>query len=615
MNDLTPSPDIRLWSDRFPQRPWVITSLERLLDVLDIIDGGGAGVAALDFETTGLDPTCCEVRLASIVNDDVEVLVDFFALPGGFNDNAHLFDKISWIVFNAGFEQSWFRYACPDVPITCWDVGHLKRSIQGGGHMSLASMALSDLGISLSKEQQVSNWSAPELSLEQLAYALDDSVITWELWKHWQARADRRQRDCFNLLNDLVLPCEDMQRHGMLLDCDRHAELVAHWRDIQWSKEVEIRKLITTGHVENLNSRRQLSQFFCRILPDDILDLWPQTEKTGDLQMDKDALKAMAYAGRGTPLGDVLRLLMDYNTISKYLSSFGQTLIDKARHAADGRIHARYNIGAARTGRFSSSNPNLQQIPRDRELLGEETSIRRSFVAPPGRELVSLDYSGIELRMLALLSGDEQLLHDCVYGDVHLEVGSYWAGRKLDKSVVEDKRIRQAAKGVSFGIIYGSGVPGLAVTMGTDMDVAGSLMSYWEDRYTNAFRYRYEMERQAREDGYIRCVDGGTIFLGKRPDLPKCANYPVQRAALSIMARAICLHWEQLEQHPSTWLLSTIHDAMIDEADAGVAAEDAYDLMAQAMTEAYLEFFPGAPTDRLVEGGIGPSWGELEELT
>lgn len=590
----------------------VITTLAGLQEVLDEI---GDGAAALDFETTGLDPTCCEVRLVSLVNDDLAVLVDFAQIKGGFNAHARLFDRGAWIVFNAGFEQSWFLHACPDVPITCWDVGHLKRAIDGGGHMSLASMALIDLDVAMDKTQQVSNWADPNLTRTQLAYALDDGIITWSLWKMWTAKADRQQMDCFNMLNDLVLPCEDMQRHGMLLDCERHAELVAHWEMVQEAEEIRVRQYISVDDVDNLGSGKQKSGFFSKILPDEILDAWPRTDKTGELKTDRDSYQMIAGLMAGTPLAEALYALIDHATISKYLSSFGEGLIGKAQRAPDGRIHARYNIGAARTCRFSCSSPNLQQVPRDRELLGEETSIRRSFIAPPGRELVSLDYSGIELRMLALLSGDDQLLHDCIEGDVHLEVGSYWAGRRLDKSVLEDYRTRQAAKGVSFLIIYGGMVPGLASVMRTDYDTAADLMTFWEERYTNAFRYRHVMQEQAKETGYIRCVDGGTIWLGQKPALPKCANYPVQRAALSIMARAIYYHWEDLRaRSPRTWLLSTIHDALIDEADEGQAAEDAYDMMAQAMEDAYLDFFPGAPTAKLVEGGIGPSWGELEEV-
>lgn len=609
--------------DLYQDNPdWVVPVIRDRKGLEAVLNQIGDGTAAFDFETTGLDPSCCRVRLASIVNDDLQVIVDFDHIKGGFNRVSHLFSRGAWVVFNAAFEQMWFKWAgTPDV--TLWDVGHLKRAVDGGGHMSLASMTLEDLGIAMDKSLQVSDWGREDLEPEQLAYAMDDSIITWALWKLWTERAaatkpglsgGRTPLHCFDLLNDLVVPCEEMKEHGIVLDTERHATLVERWKQLHGMRAAKVRMSIPESEVANLNSRRQLSQFFNRILPDSLLRIWERTESTGDLKLDKDALRRMAYVGRGTPLEVVLDALIDYNKISTYISSFGQSLIDRALRSPEFRIHARYNIGAARTCRFSSSNPNLQQIPRDLELLGEETSLRRSFIAPPGYELVSLDYSGIELRMLALLSGDHQLLHDCVHGDVHLEVGSYWAGRRLDKSKIEDKRVRQDAKNVSFGIIYGSGAGGLAATMRTEMDVAVDLLEYWKSRYPAAFDYRYVMEQQASIDGYIHCIDGGTIYMGKKPELPKLANYPVQRAALSIMARAIYLHWMQLQMVPDAHLISTIHDALISEAPAGRQAEEVYTLMEKAMTQAYLEFFPGAPTDRLVEGGIGPNWGQLEDV-
>jgi DNA polymerase I-like protein with 3'-5' exonuclease and polymerase domains len=116
---------------------------------------------------------------------------------------------------------------------------------------------------------------------------------------------------------------------------------------------------------------------------------------------------------------------------------------------------------------------------------------------------------------------------------------------------------------------------------------------------------------------YIRMVDGGTIYMGKHPDLPKCANYPVQRAALSVMARAIVRHKATLDaqraagKQQATRMLATIHDALIDEALTKDTKRCFY-LMKEDMIEGYLDIFPDAPTGNLVEGGIGPSWGELD---
>ena len=312
--------------------------------------------------------------------------------------------------------------------------------------------------------------------------------------------------------------------------------------------------------------------------------------------------------------------MAERSTLNKYLSSFGNTLINHAR-MGNGRVRARYNIGAAITGRFSSSGPNLQQIPRDRDFFGERLSIRTGFVAEPGNKLISYDYSGIEMRVLALLSGDPQMMHDVIEGDMHSEAASLWAGRAIDaKTSVEDKELRQNAKGINFGIIYGTTALGLAGRNNCTYDFAEAFIQKWAARYPTAWDLRNKMRDEATKTGYIEMVDGGKIYIGKkRPSPTKCANYPVQRAALAVMAHAIIRHHETLEdlreRYPSDFIAmcSTIHDALIDETSESVSHE-VMRLMRRDMELGFLDVFPGQSTDRLLEGGMGPNWGNLEEV-
>jgi DNA polymerase-1 len=375
--------------------------------------------------------------------------------------------------------------------------------------------------------------------------------------------------------------------------------------------------MVSEDEVANINSDTQWSDYFALKMPDAYLAVWPRTEKTGQLSMKVETLRKIAGTVPGTPLETFLDALSGYKTISKYLTSFGEALITKSELSADNRIRARFNIGAAKTCRFSCSSPNLQQIPRDRELLGEVTSVRRSFVAGKGRRLVSLDYSGIELRVLALLSGDKKLLEDMVEGDVHAEVATVIAGHPIDRTTAAGKAARQDAKGVSFGIIYGSAATGLSATMRCPINKAQEYIDFWQDRYPAAFNFRYDKMDEVVKTRNLRMVDGGTIYIGKKPDMPKCANYPVQRAALSIMARAITRHKDSLDverakgKQRMTRMLSTIHDALIDEA-AVRDTKRCLVIMEEDMVAGYLDMFPNAPIDNLVEGGIGPNWAELE---
>lgn len=587
----------------------------------DLLDRVGTGYAALDFETTGLRPEESEVRLGQICNDKVWAVVDFWALEGGsFDAYAHWFEDATWIAFNAGFEYQWFDAAdAPDVRVI--EVAHARRARMGGDQMTLAQMLKTDLNHTMPKDQQISNWGADVLNADQLQYAADDALWTWELWKYWQDKLDEypSARGAQRMLDDLIVPVHEMKQTGLVLDQARHRELVEVWERKREIFEADIRALVNEDEVANLQSRKQWSDYFGQILPDEYLAHWPRTEKTGQLEIKTATCKEMAaLAGGEGPLADVLFTIADFTTVNQYLSNFGNKLITMAQNASDGRLHPSYNIARAVTGRFSSSSPNAQQFPRDRELLGDFTSVRLSFIAPPGKRLVSLDYSGIELKVLALLSEDDQLLYDCVHGDLHSEVGSYMAGYRIDKKTPEGKDIRSRAKGVSFGIIYGSGSLGLSGTLRTSVRRAQELIDFWSDRYPKAFNLRNTMMNHALGDGYIPVADGGSIYMGKKPQLPKCANYPVQRAALSVMARAIIRHRARLQdaadrgRHMGTRMAATIHDALIDEALIDDAPE-ALRWMKEDMVAGYLDIFPGAPTEALVEGGTGKSWGELED--
>ena len=593
----------------------LITTRHDLTAYLDLVNDG---MCALDFETTSLRPADGKVRLVSLYNGQRGALVDFDPIPGGFRACAALFEKGQWIVFNAGFELRWF-IAAGSPNVVCRDVGYLRCAILGGGRYRLKQLIAWDRGREMDKKEQASNWADPDLTDSQLDYAYNDAVETWELFRHWDAKSDAGHLRAWQMFDDMVPAVIEMEETGMLLDTHRHDRLIGEWTRIQHIKKAAVRAIVTEEDVPNIRSDSQWSDYLSKLLDDAIVGSWPRTEKTGQLSMQGEVLRSVAaqieVAYPGNPLTALIDALADFKKVSKYLSSFGDTLLNKALTSPDRRVRARFNIAAAKTGRFSCSGPNLQQIPRDNELLGEATSVRSSFVAAPGNLLVSLDYSGIELRVLALLSEDSRLLQDMVSGDVHSEVAAVIAGHPIDKTTPDGKKARNAAKAVSFGIIYGSGAAGLAVTMRTSVDRARDYIDFWADRYSNAFAYRDKVLAEATRTRFIRCVDGGTIYMGTKPDLPKCANYPVQRAALSVMARALIRHKRTLDDERSrgahTKMISTIHDAIIDEtllADAGRCLM----LMRHDMTNAYLDIFPSAPIEGLVEGGCGTSWANLE---
>lgn len=584
-------------------------------------------VTALDFETTSLDPREGRVRLCQLCNNKVRVVIDFDRIKGGFNASAHLFDNgTAWIVFHAGFEQRWFDHAVNGpgrVDLSSMpridDVANMYRAVRGGGSLSLKLMIKLLFDVTLDKEEQASNWNAKRLTKKQMQYAWDDAEWTWKAYRMLLPQLDdTRAGRGFRMLNDMVPAVIEMEDTGMLLDTQRHTLLVKDWEKVRALRIKRVRRYIDEDDVRNINSNVQWSDYFSRYLSDDFLDSWPRTEKSGHLQITTKVLRTFAGLTHGSPMEKLLDALADYKTISKYLSSFGETLITKATLTYDGRVRARYNIGAARTDRFSSSGPNLQQMPRNHDLLGTLTSVRQSFIAPRGRRLVSLDYSGIELRVLALLSGDEQLLHDVIYGDVHTEVASFIAGRKIDRLTTRGKALRNSAKTVSFLIIYGGGALGLSTMMRCSIERAGEYIDRWSSRYPKAFALRHKVSKTARENGgYIEGVSGCRMFIGRKGPIPRAANYPVQHGAWCVMARAIVRHKDTLDALRATTralrttrMLSTIHDALIDETHY-TQARSVLRSMRRDMTQGFLDVFPRESVKNLLEGGIGQNWGEL----
>lgn len=576
---------------------------------LAIAAAAKAGDMAVDLETTALSPAEGRVRTINISSSDPKgrAVIDCDQIMDGFSHIAPYLFGHPVFVFYASFERLWFDAA--GVDLIHQDVGHMRRAVIGGGHLSLKSQAKMDLDVVLEKEQQLSDWNAPELSKDQWDYAFLDAEVTRRLGVMWRLKMTADQRAGFAMFNDMVPAVMEMESQGMYLDTERHRVLVASWEK---DRDKVKRKLVKAigSDVANIRSDAQLSDYFSRLLPDKVLAAWPKTEKTGQLSMKADVLRPIAAQYQDNPLGDFLFDLIDFKHVDKYLSSFGESLITSAKLSADGRIRARYNIGAARTGRFSSSGPNLQQIPRG-------DYVRESFAIPrAGRCLVSLDYSGIELRCLAMLSGDERMLEDTIHGDLHLEVAQDMAGRKIDKETKSGKELRRGAKAVSFHIIYGGGAPGLAANTRQSIAVAGTMIDTWKARYPKAFEMRFQWQREAQRTGFLTAVDGGTIYVKKTASLPRCANYPVQRAALAVMAKAIKRHKISLDalrasrRYRTVQFLATIHDALIDEATKSTARR-VLAVMKDDMVNGYLDIFPGADTSNLVEGGTGPNWGTL----
>lgn len=581
------------------------------------------GEAALDFETTSLHPKDGRIRITSVCNDDVHFLLDH-DFVGPFEDFADYFANKRWYVYNSKFETRWLDAKLDHEDTDVFDVDFMAKAVIGGYPSSLATMAFRDLKITLDKSDQNSDWARAMLTKNQYDYAAFDSWVTWRLKKHWAERMTAGHWDGANVFNDSVRATVEAEDTGLFLDTNYHIKLVELWKRKHATFERYLRRFTPPSLIPNLNSDAQVAKFLKGELDDSLLNVWPKTEKTGKMQMEGAYLRTIARQ-LPYPFNRWMAALVGYKYYNKYLSTYGDKLINTQN--VQGKVTSRLNIGQAATGRYSSSSENLQNIPR-------KPVVRRSFVSPgtaksPGRGskvkrimMCLADYSGIEVRVLAELSGDKQLIHDAIYSDVH--AASAAAIYKDDLThilaVLADKHHhdfysvkakRSKAKGFTFQLTYGAGPGALANVLRVTFDGAVDAINAWAERYPKAYAYRNTMFDIMCNTGYLPVCDGRTIKVWKSEQtLPVAANYPIQAAAASVMYRAMYHVRRRFIEHGINAVVAmTVHDELIsyayeDEAEAAMTQQVA------GMIDGWLDIFPGTSTDNLVDYVVGTSWAD-----
>jgi len=275
-----------------------------------------------------------------------------------------------------------------------------------------------------------------------------------------------------------------------------------------------------------------------------------------------------------------------------------------------GRVHTSYHQAGAATGRLSSSEPNLQNIPIRSE---DGRRIRQAFVAPAGRKIVACDYSQIELRIMAHLSNDPGLVHAFASGlDVHRATAAEVFGVAVD-AVSGDQR--RAAKAINFGLMYGMSAFGLARQLGIGRGEAQDYIALYFSRYPGVRDFMDRARAQAREDGFVETVFGRRLYLpeirsrnqGQRAGAERAAiNAPMQGTAADIIKRAMISvdAWLQAEAPNRAMMLMQVHDELVFEVDAGFVDP----LLAEVQVR--MESAAELRVPLLVNCGVGDNWDE-----
>ena len=387
-----------------------------------------------------------------------------------------------------------------------------------------------------------------------------------------------------------------MEQAGVLLDGEllrkQSGELATRMR------EIESQAYTAAGGPFSLESPKQLQEVLFGKLGLPVIRKTP----TGQPSTAEDVLEELA-ANYELP-----KLIMDYRAFAKLKSTYTDKLPLQINRSTQ-RVHTCYQQAIAATGRLSSADPNLQNIPI---RTPEGRRIRQAFVAPPGQCIVAADYSQIELRIMAHLSGDEGLLE--AFGedrDIHLATAAEVFGMTLDTVTADQRR---TAKMINFGLIYGMSPFGLASRLGIERGVAAKYVDLYFQRYPGVRRYMDETRQLAHERGYVETVFGRRLYLNdinaRNGSLRQAAeraaiNAPMQGTAADIIKRAMIeVHrWLQQSGLPARLLLQ-VHDELVFE----VRRELAEDLIAHVR-----ELMSGAAELRVplkVDAGIGENWDE-----
>lgn len=387
----------------------------------------------------------------------------------------------------------------------------------------------------------------------------------------------------------------EMERTGALIDpimLKKHGQRLK-----ERMSALEYEALQLAGHPFNLNSPKQLQEI---LFDEQKLPVVAKTP-TGQPSTAESVLQELALDYR------LPAVILEYRSLNKLVSTYIDSLPQKINPYTN-RVHTSYNQAVAATGRLSSSEPNLQNIPIRNE---EGRLIRTAFIAPKNHLLIAADYSQIELRIMAHLSQDENLLKAFANGwDIHTATASEIFQAPLEEVSHEQRR---RAKAVNFGLIYGMSAFGLAKQIGVERQDAQFYIDRYFQRYPRVLEYMDRTRKQAHEFGYVETLFGRRLYL---PEIntrnlmrQKAAermaiNAPMQGTAADIIKKAMIalFQWQQSEEHPQAKMIMQVHDELIFEVHE-TAVDSSKKTIQQLMEHTVTLSVP-----LLVSIGVGPNW-------
>lgn len=434
---------------------------------------------------------------------------------------------------------------------------------------------------------------------EAVAYAAEDADITLRLWKLFKPQLHKAKvTTVYETLERPLIPVlAEMEMHGIKVDRDTLSRMSNAFAQKMAGLEAEIHEL--AGETFNVGSPAQLGE----ILFEKMGLEGGKKGKTGKYSTGADILEDLATEHK------LPARVLDWRQLSKLKSTYTDALQTHI-NADTGRVHTSYSITGANTGRLASTDPNLQNIPVRTE---EGRRIREAFVAEPGNVLVSLDYSQIELRILAHIAGIDALKQAFADGlDIHAMTASEMFDVPLDEMTPD---IRRQAKAINFGVIYGISGFGLARNLRIPRAEAQGFIDRYFERFPGIRRYMDETVAFAKEHGHVQTLFGRKIHTpeinakGPHAGFAKRAaiNAPIQGTAADVIRRAMVRMPDAISNLPAKMLLQ-VHDELLFEV-----AEDAVDDIigvAKNVMEGAADPAVKLDVRLVVDAGQGANWAE-----
>jgi DNA polymerase I len=557
-------------------------------------------VIGLDTETTGLDPHTSRLRLIQIATPQTSFIIDLFRLPAGAM--TPILDCLAAptplkVLHNAKFDAKFLLRHCGIRVHGIFDTYLASLLISAGDENDrhgLGPVANRYLNLQIDKEAQLSDWSR-DLSEYQLEYAARDAAVLLPLRESLLMKlAEMDLLHAADLEFGCVLSLASLELAGIYLESERWRALINRIRiehdavaqSLQEELGMGAAQMSLFGGIEeriNLDSPAQVKDALAR--------LKIEVEDTREWTLHK--------LSRAHP---ILEKLLRHRSLSKNLSAYGEGILDYI-NPATGRVHADFRQIGTPTGRITTSSPSLQQIPHT-------TEYRSCFRAPQGRKLIVADYSQVEMRILADFAGDEALLAAFDSGaDLHRLTASEMFGIPLDQVT---PRMRESAKGLNYGLVYGMGAEGLASRIETSVREAEELIDRYFNAYAGVASWLSDAAERAVRQGFSRTASGRVWIFRLDPDdrqqygaLRRVGkNAPIQGTASDIFKRAMTLLDEALRTRDAN-IVNSIHDELVVECDESIA-EEVKEITIRKMVEGAKEFLPRVAVT--VDAVISDAW-------